>query len=628
MPITWNFEGGFSKLLTTASLKLTLRKPPAGFSLDAYPVDLLRGGRNPLRLQWDAGRRWSVRLDPAGHWSVRPEGYVELTLLPPRAAYLGNFRVPEGRVGIQWRVSGTAEGEGVFSRSPLCSLKARRRVSFIWIETHPGLVSLAQVLESTWSGFVDPLDPTQVSRLTEDRVLQFSWSGGVTLGFSLPWSEQVSRTVGFGLAALDTILHANARAQLRTGVTVSRAGSFSLRWWRRQGQLRATLNREKSAEVKSDLTVGVETGGGLDLKPGTPWLRPVVRELEKAVTSSLSRRIGLALALSGRRTRRQRTVLRLTAKASVPSEAVELACHRLLSGQLPAHAPGIQVESIFEELRSRETVVRLQLLDWTAERSVSREEKVLVSVAPDGQVVVERGVEAREVRTRWEEIQFFRVLWANRNLEAEEPVTWSTGLEGRTSRERVLRFLRGAVHAGVQDGFSLPAGGPRWDGRILWLTRFSPAGIRSLFENGASRGLDAICRALELTEPGLYGRSGFHRDWMESPELRQVIDRDPLGAPLPNRYPVPGRTETQRRLVVDDYRRVRAFLRLLDRATPLDGADTVEVLRRGFRLPIFLCCHFLVPPDQRQSAVLLEANGARTLWGHPELLSDEGHPKP
>lgn len=620
MTITWNFAGGFSKLLDTAALKLALARPPADFSAEAAPLSLLRGGRQPIQLHFGVGRRWSVRLNPAGRWTVRPDGDVEALILPPQAAFLGNFRVAPAQVGIQWRVTGVVEGEGSFPRSPLCTLRARTRAVFTWIRLFDRPLPVGALLEAAWHDFVNPLDPQHVAAMHSDLFLQFSWSGSLSLGFSVPWSTSVVWSRGKALPAIGTTLQAGSGAQFKAAVTASRTGTYSLRWWRRQSQLRGTLTRERTDKLQTSFRLEAELAGRLDLKPRTHWLRPVVRDVEKVLAKALARRLAIALAASGSRWDSRRTVLRLTAKAAALRSDLETACRRLLEGQVPTGIPSVTVDSVLELVQGRESTIGIQLLDWTVERTASRQDRTRILQSPDGQIVIERGVEFRQIHRRWEEIQLFRLLWDSRAADDLDGVRWSFGLEGRTDRETLHQALRSALHAGAVDSYSLAPGATRWEGRLLWVTRFSPAALQSIFSTGSAQRGHALVKALETAEPKLYAEGSFRRDWIESAALRRLVERDPVAAPLRHRYPVPGRTDFQRQQVVADYRRVLAFLRLLEGPEPEAGPDQLEILRRGFRLPIFLFCHFLCPPEMRESALLLESGGERAIWGRRELL--------
>jgi hypothetical protein len=276
----------------------------------------------------------------------------------------------------------------------------------------------------------------------------------------------------------------------------------------------------------------------------------------------------------------------------------------------------VEIDSVFETARRTETSVGIHLWDWTVRSTRSREERIQVHVSPDGELVVERGVELAEVRQRWEELQFFRLI--SGSAPAENGVRWSFGLDGRPGRDRLVQTLRAALYAGAIPNFVEPVGRGPWEVRLLWVTRFSPQALEAVFASATDERFRALVRALEVVEPRAYGHGSYRRDWIESPQLRELVERDPIAAPLRHRYPVPGRSDFQRRQVVDDYRRIRSFLLLLERSQP--DAGQWEQLRRGFRLPIFLFCHFVCPPALRESALLLEAGPETTIWGRADLL--------
>ncbi|GAB4220389.1 MAG: hypothetical protein Kow001_02080 [Acidobacteriota bacterium] len=614
MTVSWNFEGGFSKLLETASLQVTLRKPPLGFSLEASPSSLFRADRRPVRLELDLARRWSLRAGP--RWTVRPQGALEVLILPPGSAFLGNFRVGRQEIGIQWRVAASVEGGGKLADSPLVELKSRTRPAFTWVQVFDRPASVGTLLRTAWQGFLDPLDPGEVAALTPDRVVQFSWSGALTLDFSAPWSAGSVWRHGLNPPGVGIEVQAGAGAGLLAAVSVSRTGSYTLRWSRRPGRLKGTLTRERSQGVEGAFRIGVDLAGAVDLSARTPWLRPIVRQVETNLREALSRRLSIALAVSSARRHTDRTVLRLTERPGASPQELESACAALLGGQVPPPDTAVEIDSVFETIRRTETSIGIHLWDWTVGRTRSREERIQVHISPDGELVVERGVELAEVRQRWEELQFFRLI--SGSAPGENGVRWSFGLEGRLRRDRLVQTLRAALHAGAISHFSEPAGRGPWEGRLLWVTRFSPQALAAVFSSATDDRFCALVRALEVVEPRAYGPGSYRRDWIESPPLRELVERDPVAAPLRHRYPVPGRSDFQRRQVVDDYRRVRSFLLLLERSER--DADQWELLRRGFRLPIFLFCHFVCPPALRESAVLLEAGAETTIWGRTDLL--------
>ncbi len=619
MALSWNFEGGFAKLLETATVQVTLKKPPAGFSLEASPLSLLQGGQRPVRLELDLARRWSVRLDPGGRWTVRPQGAVEVFILPPRSSFLGNFRVGEHEIGIQWRIAGNVEGGGTLNASPLVELEGRTRPAFTWVQVFDRPASVDTLLGTAWRGFLNPLDPEEVAALTPDRVVQFSWSGALSLGFSAGWTAGPAWSYGLNPPAVGIEPYAGAAAGLQAAVSVSRTGSFILRWSRRPGRLKGTLTREATREVQGSFRVGVDFSAGVDLRARTPWLRPVVREVEGNLREALRRRLSIALAVSAARSRTHRTVLRLNERPGASPEELESACAALLRGQVPATSAGVAVESLFETVRRSETAIGIHLLDWTVRQAGSREERIQFHTSPDGELVIERGVELAEVRQRWEEIQFFRLVAGRWAGSSEQGVRWSFGLEGKVARDRLLQAMRAALYAGALPSFVEPTGRGSWEGRLLWVTRFTAEGLNSVFSSPADERFRGLVRALEVVEPEAYAPASYRRDWIESPAVRELVERDPIAAPLRHRYPVPGRTDFQRRQVVDDYRRVRGFLRLLEQSEP--DTEQWELLRRGFRLPVFLFCHFLCPPALRESAVLLEGGPDVTVWGPAELLA-------
>lgn len=82
---------------------------------------------------------------------------------------------------------------------------------------------------------------------------------------------------------------------------------------------------------------------------------------------------------------------------------------------------------------------------------------------------------------------------------------------------------------GVLKQFDL---GPRshfpFTARLLMVTRFSPGGLTKIRGASRLRKWEALVRALEMVTPEQYAEKTFWRDWIDFPEVRREINRDPV----------------------------------------------------------------------------------------------------
>ena len=128
-----------------------------------------------------------------------------------------------------------------------------------------------------------------------------------------------------------------------------------------------------------------------------------------------------------------------------------------------------------------------------------------------------------------------------------------------------------------------------------------------------------LIRVLEIQAPERYGRPNHWRDWIDFPEVREAIDRDPVQSHLATRYPIPGRGSVQRRQVVSEYRRARRFLDLLDGWKQGDRERLLRLLSARLDLPAFLFFSLLCPDDMRRGAAALQGD-LEYVWGDSTLL--------
>lgn len=114
---------------------------------------------------------------------------------------------------------------------------------------------------------------------------------------------------------------------------------------------------------------------------------------------------------------------------------------------------------------------------------------------------------------------------------------------------------------------------------------------------------DTLIKALELVHAQRYRKTSFWRDWIDVPDVRHEITRNPVHCHLESCYPVRGRTKMQRQQVVGDYRRALRFLELMNLWQ--EGTDPVAILDKNLDFPIFLYFHLLCPPDAKCSTLTI-----------------------
>jgi hypothetical protein len=619
--LKWKLEGGFARFLQESSLEVVARLPGRAISGKLTPWSLLSGGKKPVMVSLDTARSWSGPLPGGMRWTTRPSGDVEVRILPPGASYLGNFKVPDGACGIQWTVVGTVQAGGGGRAGPgLLDFRASSRIRFAWVQVFQD-ENLEKAVALTWQSFVNPFDAGSVARMKEETVLQFSWSGSWRVSLDVKWRP----VVGWSLGAADPLIEVtgfgDAAGWAQAGVKAERRGAFSLRASRRRGDLRLTLGRDRGEEQEVGFQLGVELKGGVDLKTSDPWLRTPLNKLEQNLAGALRHRVGARLGLAAERWSSKRDLLKLESSGKGYEDAFAAVYGEFLEGKLPATRKGVRMETVFESVRGRRFTLELHLLNWLGlARTSRREERFNLSVGPDGQVVVERGIELEEVRRRWEEVQFLRLLWSDRGETEGGTWRWSFGESGRMERAELERFLRAALHTGALESFSLP-GTSQFPARLefLWVTEFEPSAISGVFTAGPDHHWWSLVRALEIAEPARYGRPGFWRDWIESEELRRAIDRDPVTTALAHRYLIPGRSEFERTQVVSDYRRARTFLQTLEGLGGEAPEQQIEFFRKGLRLPIFLFFHLVTSSSERRSGLLVHGD-LELAWGDTRLL--------
>ncbi len=618
----WNLEGGFSHLVEGTSLELLLRADSANLDLDIPPVEFLRK-RQGATLTFQAKRALRGYLPKRVSWRIEPDARIIAKLLRPGNAYLGNFRIPKEQFGLQWTVSGKVTATSARRVSDvLFNFRSGSRVTFAWVEVFDGEWTVREALLATWTGFRDPFEAREIALMRPAQVSQFSWSGSAQIRLSAGWD--LARGWELGAESepwFDVAAGLRADMGLDARYTWRRSGDFSLRWSNRRGALSLSLRRNSGWDRSASIEVALGAASRTRVKSPHALLDPAFKPLRDKVKDGLVRRAEILLAAEVARWRRRKEWVKASWKLPLPPGFTG-SCSRLLEGRISEVGSGVKVTSALETLRGRRARLSLNFLNWLSlgiERITEESERF--ELDPMGNLLMERNLNVEKRRWRGENLRFLRLL---ATAGPDSPVRWVFGTEGALEREQSLRVLKAAQSFGVQSPGRQPAEAEAANGsRIVWGTEFSSAAIDRIRNSSERARWDALVLALELSEPDRYGSDSYWRDWIESRELREIVDREPLQAHLRNHYPLPGRSEIQRRQAVSEYRRFRSFLRFLDRwagsgKTELPAGDDLEQL---LEVPIFYFFHALCPPETRTSFLLMTGEREQ-FWGDEQLLSE------
>lgn len=633
----WRLEGGYSRFLEGSRVVLRLEDPSLSHELQISPFNR----RRPVELIFRSQERLRGRLPGGLRWEVSPQGRLRGLILFAGSAYLGNFRVPQEHFAVQWSVEAVVEsGWRRSGERPLLNFTARSRLVHTWVVVFPPTVSLPDGLIRAWGRYRSPLDPSEVLELEEGQLVRWLWAGRLRFGLGLKWGlGRVWSLPGDPrLLRLRKELSADAGAEARFGLAAE--GEFSLQLRRQRGRLELRLGQKKRRAAEGSLRAGIGSGSSFRVSgvrlPERQPLRfltqsltpPAVAAVNQGLRRALVRRLEITLALERSRWKQSSTLLHATWDEPGGPE-FGATYSRILNGELPEPEPGFRLRGTLEAARTRRLVIHLNLLNRLGvgkSRERRREERV--SVSPTGELLVETVEVLEKSFRRWDELQFLKLLQVERREAAgvSSAFRWWHGERRRFSRERFRRSLAMALHAGILDEFELyPEDAFPLRAQLILLTEFLPEGLEEVRQVEAGRLWQALVRSLELAEPERYGRGSFWRDWVDFPEVRERVDRDPVQSHLESRYPVGGRSEFERRQVAAAYRGVRRFLGLMEAWRRGEKRDLLDAFSSRMEVPVFLLFHLLCPRTLRRSAALLTGD-VEWARGDPELLEDESAP--
>ncbi len=427
---------------------------------------------------------------------------------------------------------------------------------------------------------------------------------------------------------------ASVLAGASVGFSVRRRGRFQLQLSRRRQKTVLSLRqvRELEAEGTAQTGIGAATTvrlsrissrrPQLDRYAIHPLSQPLLRQVNRRLAQAVVRRLQTSLSLELSRKRGQTRLLRVE-WPSYQEQSVRVAYQHLFSGPFPSHLPGGKISGVLERVRQKSIHVTLNVFDWMTlrrEKTTRRIERV--SLTPEGHLLIERADSLEKLRETRQSRQLATVLLRDSEQKENEStrLRWSLAREGRFDRKRLLKWLRLGLHSRILDSATLP-GRKRFPLRLRFLlvNEYSRAGLSRIRQASREDWWKTLIRVLEIQAPDYYGGPGHWRDWIDFPEVRQAIDRDPVQSHLATRYPIPGRRSVQRRQVVSEYLRARRFLDLLDGWKQGDRERLLRLLSARLDPPAFLFFGLLCPDDMRRGAAALQGD-LDYVWGDEALL--------
>ncbi len=565
-------------------------------------------------------------------WTVGPSLGCKARLFFSGQSFLGNFKVPAGHFGVQWDVEARADAGLEGQPGPfLVKLDADSLLHQSWVQLFPESASIGSAIRQAWEQYRNPFDPSDVFRLTEGEVLRWQLTGEVTLGATINWGIGGGWVIPAKIPLVDFRKQILAVAGAGASFSVSQRGEFSLQVRKVAGSILVRIRREKRNETGHSFSLGVQIQNPLHVsrlglsKPeplrvvSRAVSQPLVTQLNRAFEEALTRRLQVALSLDRKSWKEENALFTGTWRNPSLDDLVASYC-RLIRGEIPEAGKKLTVSGKLERLRGRQFSISFHLLDWLKLGSMrTRESKTVATLGPAGEVVIEQTDQLAKTDYRWDQVQLTSMLYSQ-GTEGSGSAAWTWGAEGQFSRDEIRNWLRIPLRLGILPEFDLPSRAAfPLVARLITVTEFSEGGMHQVREASPERRWKALIQAFELCEPDRYGRPTFWRDWIDNEELRALVDRDPVGSDLLTRYPVPGRTDPERTMVVMTYRRVKKYLQLMELWRCGDRDELFRAVGLDMQVPVIAYFHLLCEPAQRRSAAVL-TGGIERAWGERELL--------
>jgi hypothetical protein len=290
----------------------------------------------------------------------------------------------------------------------------------------------------------------------------------------------------------------------------------------------------------------------------------MLRPIKDSLKDSINRKLQIGIAAERKKWKRRRILFRSEWKHT--DIHFESDYRKLLNGELPEPREGLKISSRFELLSRKTRGITINLFDWyQIRRSKETSDQLSVSVNPAGDILLERNQTFVQTRIDGNDIQLFKILSTYKSDRQQEDVTtWSFQKRDVFTRSRIRTILLSLLQLKTIREFDLPPSNifPA-QLELIWLTEFSGAAIEEVRKAAPDARWTALVKSFELFVDGYDLKNSFKRDWILSKKLRNLIDDNPIGAHLETIYPIHGRNEAERRIVVSQYRSVISFLRMM-----------------------------------------------------------------
>ena len=602
MSLSWKFDNGYAELLNTASLELNQKSGPSSAELQLRPKDLL-SGRKSLDLCFSADKTISGNIPSRCAWIINPKSEIKVTLIPEGKPFLGNFRVPAGQFAVQWKIVPAVSAAAFPSADDSVSVIAGTQLNHTWVENFPGETPVHQAITAAWENCINPFNPEQAAGLSPNQVLRWNWTGLFRITAGISWSLDKGWIVETENMGFRFALPLTTGVMFKSRVQISTSGHFYIQLSRKNKLLKFSLIREKSLDTSGSGSVGIQLRHSPVLSADNKLIDPILDPAEKAIKKGLSRKLRLAVTAEASRWHRKKRVI--TASWQQPfSKEITAEYSSILSGKVPVPRDGFSVTGRFDNVQGREFSIKINILNRLAGFEKNSRKFDSVIVAPDGNILLEKGVSRTDIRYRWDETEFVRLAFSRRTTQRQTDFIWTWETEESFSRKELKKLLSIILHGRVIPVFSIP-GNLHFPLKlnIAASTEFSGEGIEQVRKTPPFMQWDTLIRALELVHPRRYRKGSFWRDWIDYPDVRHEIIRNPVHCHLDSCYPVRGRTDMQRRQVAGDYRRALRFLEVMDLWQ--EGVDPVALLEKNLNFPIFLYFHMLSPPDAKNSVLTI-----------------------
>ncbi len=469
--------------------------------------------------------------------------------------------------------------------------------------------------------------------MRDGQVHRLVWSGDFRTTVPLEWSLVKGWSISNEAAFVEVAAAASASAGATVELLVKRRGRFQLQVSRRRSKTVLSLRRTGEREIIASAEAGAGVRSSVRLpqvsakRPSLdkyllkPLSRPLLARANRILSAAVVRRFEVRISVEASRHRGQLRFWR--AEWSKFSQSSVRSIHRdVLRGRLPSPLPGVRLSGMFQKVSENSIQVALNVFDWLAFRvKKSKRKTTQVSLTPEGDLLFKRATSIEKLRETKHSRQVAAVLLRELGKQAGwSSLRWSLDREGRFDRKRLLTWLRLGLHSGILDSARL-SGRERFPLRLrlMIVTEFSKKGLAEIRRGNPEQWWQVLIRVLEIQAPRRYAQPSYWRDWVDFPDVRRVIDLNPVHGHLASHYPIGGRTTAQRRRVAAEYLRARRFIRLLSGWQKRDPERLLKFLSARLDRKGFLFFNLLCPGELKRGAALVQGD-LESSWGDTTLL--------